>query len=164
MKSTITIAAIMVLIFTGCKSVDPSANVISSYYSYEIECVSKNLDASLLVKTWGSGYDIENAVLNARRKVIDDIIFKGIRKGNLNCNQNPLVSNPNIKENFKSFFDEFYSKKGKFGKYVSKPDNSWYRNLEKNKVKFNINKSYELIVTIDLLGLKEYLLQNKIIL
>lgn len=164
MKSTITILTIAVLILISCKSVEPNTNVISSYYNYEIECVNKNLDGSLLVKSWGSGYDIENAVLNARRKVIDDIIFKGVKKGNLNCNQDPLVSNPNVKENFKSFFEDFYSKRGMFAKYVTKPDNSWYNKLEENKVKFNVNKSYELIVTIDLVGLKEYLKQNKIIL
>lgn len=165
MKSILKIITVFAFILIGCKSKDISkTNVISSYYSYEIECVAKNLDGSLVVKTWGSGINIESAVLNARTKVIDDIIFKGIKKGALNCNTDPLVSNPNLKEEHKSFFEKFYSKRGNFGKFVSRPDANWYSNLKKDKIKFSVQKSYELLTTIDVVGLKEYLSENKIIL
>lgn len=164
MKSTIKIVTVFALLLIGCKSIDAPTNVISSYYSYEIECVYKNLDGSMVLKTWGSGRDLENAVRNARRKVIDDIIFKGVKKGKLDCNSGPLASNPNLKENNKAFFEKFYSKTGYFNKFVSRPDSKWYSDLKDNKIEFNINKSYELVTTVDVVALKEYLSQNKIIL
>lgn len=165
MKTILKIITVFALIFVGCKSKDiKSTNVISSYYNYEIECINKNLDGSVVVKTWGSGINLDEAVLNARRKAIDDVIFKGIKKGKLNCNSDPILSNPNAKIENAAFFEDFYSKTGNFGKFVSRPDNTWYTNLVKYKVKFSVQKSYELLTTIDIVGLKEYLSSNKIIL
>ncbi|MFC4268642.1 hypothetical protein [Polaribacter marinivivus] len=93
--------------------------VISGYYSYDTECIRKDAGGEMLVRAWGKGLNQKEAELDARKKAVDDLLFKGIR-GTDDCSINPIISNPNAKEDAERKMYRFFKDKGKFRKFVSR--------------------------------------------
>lgn len=162
MKTTTIFKAllcIVVLSFASCKAKqEVNQNVISGYYDYDTECVTVNMDGSVLVKSWGSGVDQKDGELNARRNAVNDILFKGVSNGNA-CNITALISNKNAQRDHKALLQEFYKKRGDFEDFVSKAktDKVDKETLRKGK------KAYEVLVSIDVNGLKSYFKNKQLI-
>ncbi len=148
------------LIVVSCKS---KIETISGYFDYETECVSVNRSGLQTVKAWGIGMDEKEAILNARRRAIDDVLFKGLRGGNSSCNMRPIVSNPNAKINNEQYFNQFYAPKGDFEKYAGLPDENWLRRKLKVNKKSEGEHAFEIIIEIDMQGLKSHLRNDNII-
>ena len=88
--------SLFVVSATSCKS---KIQPVSGFSDYETECVSSDGNGIQTVKAWGTGNTEKEAVLNARRRAVDDILFKGIRGGTSFCDARPLISNPNTRRN-----------------------------------------------------------------
>ena len=99
----------------------------------------------------------KDAILNARRRAVDDVLFKGIRGGNSSCSVRPIISNPNTKINQEYYFNKFYAPNGDFEKYAGLPDENWLRQKLKVNKKSEGKHAYEIIIEIDTRGLKEHL-------
>lgn len=159
MKKTVIIGALM-LSLLSCKS---KIETISGYYNYETECVSVEKNGVQTVKAWGFGLREKEAILNARKNAIDDILFKGIRGGRGSCNIRPIISNPNIKMDRASYFNAFYAPNGAFQKYAGVPEENWLRQKLKVNKKNDGNLAYEIIINVDVMGLKAQLQNDHII-
>lgn len=118
--------------------------VVSGYYSYETECIKKDPGGEMLVRAWGKGLNQKEAVLDARKKAVDDLLFKGIR-GKDDCSINPLISNPNAREDIERKLFRFYKDKGKFRKFVSRARD---KKLDEKEIG-NGQKAYGLYFTVD---------------
>lgn len=150
----------LVLMVMSCKS---KIDTISGYFDYETECVSVNRSGMQTVKAWGIGMTEKDAILNARRRAVDDVLFKGIRGGISSCNVRPIISNPNTKINQENYFNRFYAPNGDFEKYAGLPDENWLRQKLKVNKKSEGKLAYEIIIEIDTGGLKEHLRNDNII-
>jgi len=72
-------------------SISFSQKKTAGYYNYKTECLGVELDGSQTLKAWGNGRNKADAVEQAKKNAVRDVIFKGIIEGKQDCNQKPLV-------------------------------------------------------------------------
>jgi len=156
----IIIVGTVTLSVLSCKS---KIETISGYYNYDTACVSVEKNGVQTVKAWGFGLREKEAISNARKNAIDDILFKGIRDGKGGCNIRPIISNPNVKRDQERYFNVFYTPNGAFQSFASLPDENWLRQKLKINKKYGGNLVYEIILEVDIQGLKVQLQRDQII-
>ena len=79
-----------------CLSQKSNAN----YYSYKNECLEDKLDGDYIIKGWGNGSTKSEAIDQAKRNVLNDLLLNGIYKG---CNILPLIVEINAKDKYKDY-------------------------------------------------------------
>ena len=79
------------------------------YYTIESECLGSELDGSITLRAWGTGRNRFDAVDQAKKNALREVIFKGIRKGSPECNQRPLLPEVNAEMKYEDFFNRFFS-------------------------------------------------------
>ena len=159
-NTTIVILCISIFSIIGCKS---KIDTISGYYDYETECVSVDRSGYQTVKAWGIGLDEKEAIMNARRRAVDDILFKGIRGGNSLCDMRPIISNPNKRRDNVNYFRRFFDANGPFENYAGVPDENWLRRKMKVNKKNEGRLAYEIIIEVDLDGLRDQMKRDNLI-
>lgn len=147
---------IILLVFSlnSCKS----QKDISGYYTFETECLGVELDGSQTLKTWGKGKNKRDAFVQAQKNAVRDVLFNGISKGTVACNQKPLLREVNAQEKYQDYFFIFFKDGGKYTKYTSNRDG-------KIKNKFMANNKYVVETTVRILRdkLKKQLIKDNII-
>lgn len=119
MKKTLTLLLLIstVSIFAQAKK---KADKATDEFRYEIECAGIGTDGTYLIKVWSYSKKGNVALAQAKKNAVHGIIFKGFAGGGRGCNsQKPLVSNPNIENEKKDFFEPFFEDGGKYMKFVS---------------------------------------------
>ena len=79
----------------------------ASYYNYETECLEDKLDGSFILQAWGKGSDKSEAIDQAKRNVLNDILFNGVQKG---CQLLPLIVEVNAKTKYQNYTYRFFDK------------------------------------------------------
>jgi hypothetical protein len=128
MKSRILLFIAISALVISCKS----HSNISGNYTHEIECLGAELDGSITVKAWGKGKNRADALEQARKDAINEVLFTGIRNGKPECDARPILNAPNIRENKSEYFNNFFRDDGDYKKFVSSKDESFGK---KEKVK-----------------------------
>ena len=91
-------------------------------FAQETECISKEMDGSLTLRVWGTGRNRTDALEQAKKQAIYDVLFKGITKGNTDYNMRPIMTEVNARERYQDYFDIFFMDRGEFLKYISMED------------------------------------------
>ena len=78
----------------------------ASYYSVETECLEDKLDGSFILQAWGKGSSKSEAIDQAKRNVLNDILFNGVTKG---CQMRPLIIEINASTKYKSYAYSFFN-------------------------------------------------------
>jgi hypothetical protein len=123
MKLKLFIVACCTLPFFILGSCNPQKQS-SGYYSFETECLGVELDGSQTLKAWGKGSSKKDAVEQARKNAVRDVLFKGIRKGSPECSLKPLIVNVSTKEEFEQYFALFFTDGGSYTSFVSNKDHT----------------------------------------
>ncbi|MCM1107681.1 MAG: hypothetical protein NC388_01365 [Clostridium sp.] len=120
MKKTILYAGgvVVVLLTTGCKSREAHTQTVA-YHNYETECLGVGMDGNRTLRVWASGRNKFDAVEQACKKAVYDVVFTGITAGSGDCNAFPLVSEANARGKYEAYFDKFFSDGGAYRKYVT---------------------------------------------
>mgnify|MGYP001162752491 FL=1 len=118
-----------------------------SYYQNKTSCVQDKMDGSFVLKAWGKGKDKKEAIDQAQRNALNDIIFEGIRGGQF-CKLMPLVAEVQAKEKYSSYFYNFFQKDYK--KFI-KIEDSPKKRMKSKKV---TNYSFNVIVLREALKIK----------
>lgn len=118
MKNIYLLVLFASLILVGCKTATSTA----SFVSYETECLGVEQDGSQTLRAWGEGRNKADAVEQANKNAVRDVIFKGIRAGKADCNMRPLVTEVNAQEKYEDYFNRFFMDNGEYRKYVSSED------------------------------------------
>ena len=124
----------------------------ASYYNGETECIEDKLDGSFVLYAWGKGSSKSEAIDQAKRNVLNDILFNGIRKG---CQINPLILEVNASTKYKSYVYTFFDKKYK--DYIS------VEKSPKTKKKSRSQTSYGIKIRVKIEAIKQKLIEDKII-
>jgi hypothetical protein len=106
MKKIITLLAVFVLVANIAQAQHAQKN-ISGNYSKETECLGVEMDGSQTVKAWGFGNGKKDAVEQAKKTAVRDVLFKGIRSGKDECNQKPLINEVNAQEKYEDYSINF---------------------------------------------------------
>ncbi|WP_319591085.1 hypothetical protein [uncultured Draconibacterium sp.] len=94
----------------------------SGYYSFESECLGIELDGSQTLKAWGRGKNRKDAVEQAKKNAVRDVIFKGIRKGSPECNLKPILVEVNAHERHEDYFNAFFADDGPYKDFITNDD------------------------------------------
>lgn len=95
----------------------------AGYYKYNNTCLSSELDGSVTILGWGAGRNRFDALDQAQKNVLNDVLFVGILEGQSACWPKPLINTPNARSMYRPFFDLFFNdRKGNWKKYVSSAD------------------------------------------
>ena len=92
------------LISTICAFGQQSKN--ASYYNYKNECLEDKLDGSYIIQGWGNGSTKKEAIDQAKRNVLTDILLNGIGKG---CKILPLIIELNAETTYKNYIYGFFN-------------------------------------------------------
>jgi hypothetical protein len=145
MKITFTVLAISVLsvvLQPGCKT--PQSKIAGNY-SYKTECLGIEQDGSQKVKAWANGRNREDAVEQARKKAVKDVLFEGIINGRSDCNVKPVVPEVNAREKYEDYFNKFFTDKGPYTKFLSEKYNM---QVEKGGKQAGTQETYGVIVHV----------------
>lgn len=112
--------------------ITPSCN--KTFYNYEIQHL-KSDENTETVKIYSFEKKESNAFEKARINAIKAILFKGIHNSQ---NTKPLIAEYGAEEKYKSYFNNFFKKNGKYLKFISLSSNSSEITKEGNKLKVGI--------------------------
>ena len=90
--------------------------------SEETECISLEQDGSQTLRVWGKGRNRSDAIEQAKKNAVYDVLFKGVVKGNKGYNQRPIITEVNARERYQEYFDIFFMDDGEYLKYISMAD------------------------------------------
>lgn len=107
------------LILGSCGSGKSS---IGSFYSIETECLGTELDGSLTLRAWGDGNTKKDAVQQAMKQAVHDVIFKPAIKGTSGTDARPLILEANAQEKYQNYFNSFFADGGEYLRFVSMKD------------------------------------------
>lgn len=125
----------------------------ASYYHYETECLEDKLDGYFIFMAWGTGSSKKEAIDQAQRNAINDILFKGVNKST--CSVRPLITEVQAREKYRGYIAEFF-----------REDYLDYIKIEKStksKKKSRSQTTYGVKVKIDVEGIRNKLKTDKII-
>ncbi len=146
---TIIAAGLLLMGAAGCRSTQTSA-----YQTYETRCLGVEHDGTQTVLAWGEGRNKSDAIEQARKNAVYDVIFNGITAGKDGCSAAPLLNIPNARERYQEYFDIFFLDGGEYLKYCSGAD---MRSLSGEKGKYRQGEKRSLTVRVDRQGLKKRL-------
>ncbi|MBK6446640.1 MAG: hypothetical protein IPG90_13560 [Bacteroidetes bacterium] len=105
---------------------------IAGNYSYETECLGVEMDGTQSLKAFGTGSNNADAIEQAKKNAVRDVLFKGIRKGKPDCELRPVLTEVNALENHKSYFNIFFADGGPYKNYVNTKDGTGEQELIKD--------------------------------
>jgi hypothetical protein len=124
----------------------------ASYYDVETECLEDKLDGSFVLYAWGKGSNKSEAIDQAKRNVLNDILFNGVNKG---CKMRPLIIEVNGDTKYKSYVYGFFNKEYK--KYIS------IEKSPKSLKKSRQQTSYGIKIRVKVEAIRQKLIQDNII-
>lgn len=155
-----------VLIVTALLTISISCSTkksVATGYSYATECMGVELDGSQTLKAWGNGRNRVDAVEQAKKNAIRDVLFKGIREGKQDCNQKPLVFEVNAQEKYEDYFNTFFADGGEYRNFISLRDERIFDKISRDKQKTSESVTHGLIVRVLRSELKQKLTQDGIL-
>lgn len=112
----ICIAVAVTTLLIGCKSKEVTT---AAFHSYTTECMGKSMDGSQTLRVWASGRNKTDAIEQAKKKAVYDVVFTGIQAGSGECNAYPVMDEANARKKYEDYFDLFFADGGAYSKYVS---------------------------------------------
>jgi hypothetical protein len=126
---------------------------LASFYEYETECLEDKLDGHFVFLAWGSGSSKKEAIDQAKRNAINDILFKGVNKST--CSIRPIITEVQAREKYRGYVAEFF--RNDYSKYIKIEQST------KSKKKSRSQTTYGVKVKIDVEGIRYKLKTDQII-
>jgi hypothetical protein len=117
-KVLIVIISCSSILFYNCSP----ENKISGNYTYKTECFGIELDGSQTLKAWGNGRNRFDAIEQAKKNAVRDVLLLGITEGKSDCNSVPILLEVNAKQKHEDYFNKFFADGGEYKNYVSLKD------------------------------------------
>ena len=120
----------------------------SGNYTNPISCLGVESDGSQTLESWGSGRNRFDAVEQAKKNAINEVIFKGILNGKAGCERRALVPEVNAREKYASYFNAFFADGGEYLNYVSMQDERLDDKIARGREKGTHSVSNRVIVRV----------------
>lgn len=143
----------------SCISVSKTAG----NFQFETECLGIELDGSQTLKAWGNGRNRRDAIEQAKKNAVNDVIFKGISAGNSQCDKKPLVTDPMAREKNAAYFNTFFADNGKYLDYVSLADERFFSKIMRDRKPARQSVTHGIVVRVLRSELKKKLMNDGII-
>jgi hypothetical protein len=140
-----------------------NAQKVNGNYNYKTSCVDVESDGSQTLLTWGKGRNRTDAVEQAKKNAVSDILFIGILDGNSICTKRPLLPEVNARERYEDYFNAFFKDGGDFKQYVSLKDERIGDHIFRDKKKSSNGVNLSVVVRVLVPELKTRLKKDGII-
>jgi hypothetical protein len=132
-------------------------------YTYSCECMGTEADGSETILAWGNGRNRADAVEQAKKNAVVEVIFNGIRKGRGDCNMRPLVPEVNARTKYDTYFNKFFADGGEYLDYVSLDDERLDDKITRDRQKGRKSINMSAVVRVQRGLLKEKFLKDNIL-
>ncbi|HLA56155.1 MAG TPA: hypothetical protein VK623_08645 [Flavobacterium sp.] len=163
MKFQITIIAVLFSLATMHAQHARAQKRSSGNYTNKTECMGVEGDGSQTLKAWGNGRNRADAVEQAKKNAIRDVIFNGVAEGKQECQLKPLVFEVNAQEKYEDYFNKFFADGGEFLNYISLRDERIGEKISRDRAKARESVSNGLVVRVLRPELKAKLIADGII-
>ena len=150
-------------LFLILASISFSQKKTAGYYTYKTECLGVELDGSQTLKAWGNGRNRADAVEQAKKNAVRDVIFKGILEGKQDCNQKPIVFEINAQEKYEDYFNSFFADGGEYKNFISSKDERIFDKISRDRKKTSESVTNGLVIRVLRAELKKKLITDSII-
>jgi hypothetical protein len=136
---------------------------LASYHAHKTECMGVEMDGSQTVKAWGTGRNRFDAVEQAKKTAVRDVLFNGITAGRQECQVRPVLGEVNVLEKNEAYFNKFFADGGDFKDYISLKDERIEHKILRDKQKAGDQVTRSVIARVDRPGLIEKMKQDGIL-
>lgn len=158
-KLNIILAVVLMAVMAACGSKKTEVPSAYAYTTFETTCMGVEHDGSQTLRAWGKGNNKADAIEQAKKNAVYDVLFKGI-SGNGECARRPLVGEVNARERYANYFNPFFSDGGEYMKFVKEEKSGEKSRIES---KASSQTAYGIIVTVDREGLRQQLEKDGVI-
>ncbi len=146
---------------TGCskKHTVNAPHTSAAYTTFETTCLGVEGDGTQTLRAWGKGSNKSDAIEQAKKTAVYDVIFKGI-KGTGECNATPLVLEVNARERYANYFDPFFHDGGEYRKFVKEESAGEATRIKAAGTSIT---NYGIIVTVNRPKLRQQLIEDGVI-
>ncbi len=146
-----------ITITTSCGRKTAQVSGVYAYSTPETVCIANQGDGTIVLRAWGTGANKAQAIEQAQKNALMDVIYNGIKSGQIS---DPLILEINAKEKFRYYFEPFFSKNGEYKNYVSVDDVNKDSRIE---AKATSRNGHSVIVVVNRSALRERLINDNII-
>lgn len=151
------IGALALFLLESCTSVKTAA-----YQDYPTVCLGKSMDGTQRLQVWASGKNSSDAILQAKKKAVYEMIFQGIQAGGSDCDTRPIVVEANARYKYEEYFDKFFSDNGAYAEFVERiKPNAMTKAVNKQKGEYF--KTDGIVVSVNRSAIKRKLVADGII-
>lgn len=165
MKITLIFSVIVLassLFISSCKLTPQEKS--GGSYTFETSCLGVEMDGSHTVQAWGDGRNRTDAIEQAKKNAVRDILFKGIRNGKPDCQMKPVVPEVNAQEKYEEYFNKFFADGGPYKQFISKKDgNDWHIEVIESRLKSGSQAKYRVTIRVMRSELKAKMIEDKIL-
>ncbi len=126
----------------------------------EMRFMGTQLDGSITMRVSAAGRNFSDAVEQAKKYAVREIIFKGINVPDNTFMSKPIVTGVNAEEKHQNFFNAFFADGGEYTGFVTSEDK---RSGSNRRSKTNVQVRAQTTVRVLRVELKQYLMDNGII-
>ena len=136
---------------------------IAGNYQHKTECLGLEGDGSQTLLAWGAGRNRFDAVEQAKKNAVKDVMLKGIIDGKGGCDKRPLISEVNAEEKYEEFFVTFFQDKGPYLNFVSMKDERIDDKITRDRQGESKDVTNSVVVIVHRYALKKYLTEQGIL-
>lgn len=140
-----------------------SQDKLGGNYNFETECFGAELDGSITVKAWGNGRNRLDAVEQAKKNAVRDVIFKGIQNGKSDCDRSPILLEPNAQERYQEYFFNFFADNGEYKNFISLKDERIFDKIKRDKKSARESVTQGLVLRVLRYDIKKKLKADRIL-
>ena len=140
-----------------------SCSAQSGAYTNPISCLGVESDGSQTLESWGSGRNRLDAVEQAKKNAVRDVIFKGIHNGKSDCSRSPILLEPNAQQRHQDYFYGFFADNGPYKDFVSMKDERIFDKVKRDKKKARESVTNGVVIRVLVYEIKKKLIEDGII-
>lgn len=155
MKTRIFAVLLALLTLVSC-----GKRQVSSYYDAGTTFLNTESDGSITVRASGQGRNAQDAIEQAWKNAVKDVMLKGVQVPGNTFLSKPLITEVNAEEKYASFIYSFLADQGEYLNFISTEDKK-VGSTDKARNDVQVRR----VVTVRVLrqDLKNYLIQQNII-
>ena len=156
-RLTIVLAAVSLTVLASCGSKEKVVQT-ASYREQPTECLGKSMDGTQTLKVWAKGLTRMEAIREAKKKAVSEVLFQGISAGG-DCSAYPVVDAPNARTKYEKYFNKFFEDNGGYKKFVEEVE----KRSDADHLQGRTMQTYGVVLRIDRNALKKRMQKDKII-
>ena len=124
---------ILTLLLLSAIDLAAQQNRTAGNFSNPTECMGVEMDGSQTLKAYGNGRNRSDAIEQARKNAVRDVLFNGIREGKAGCETRPLVPEVNAQRKHEKYFNAFFADDGPYKEFTSTEDERLGRRVMRDR-------------------------------